>query len=79
MATVQRHANGSLQVTLDYIEEQTLDFLNDNSFEQYITLWLAERGNRVISEKFAQLSGPDKADVMDKFSKLAQPHRPTQP
>lgn len=71
--------DGNLSVALDDVEKETVAMLTVGALSEYITLWLAERRPRVMSEKFSQLSGEDRAAVLEKLSNARQPGRGNRP
>jgi hypothetical protein len=64
MATSTINQDGTLSLILTPDEIETLAGLPTGQFDAYITLWLHEREQGVLSERFAKLTNKDKADVM---------------
>ena len=67
MATIAQNQDGSLTVTLDLVEQDTLSGLAIGQLDAYVTLWLRERATDVFRDRFAKLSPQEQGDIMLKI------------
>lgn len=67
MAAIVDNKDGTLAVTLNVVEQDTLSGLPAGQLEAYVTLWLQERATAVFQERFSKLSPQDQGEVLLKF------------
>jgi len=70
MATVTQYANGDLLVTLTTIEKDTFAALPSDQVERMLTQWLADRLSQVMVNRFDQLTGDEKLQVLRLLKRL---------
>lgn len=67
MATLTDNRDGTMTMTLDMVEQDTVAGLPNGQLEAYVTLWLKERATQVFQEQFGKLAPQDQAEVLEKF------------
>ena len=72
MALITDNQNGTLSVQLTNDEQRTIASLPTDQFQNYVTLWLADKAPQVLSFQFAQLSAQDQSDVRNKLDAAGQ-------
>jgi hypothetical protein len=71
MATLVQNQDGTVNLYLTAIEQQTLAYLTATSglsLESYITGWFLERTKDMFNVRFASLSPEDQALILAKFA-----------
>lgn len=64
MATITDNLNGSLTMVLTPDEQDTWAGLPMGQLENYLTLWMQDRGKSVLSDQLAKMTSEEKAIVM---------------
>ena len=70
MATVTQDANGDLLITLTAIEKDTFAALPSDQVERVITGWFADRLSQVMVNRFEELTGAEKLQVLRLLKRL---------
>ena len=77
MANVTNNGDGTLTVTLTQRENRTVGMLFSlERLQQYLTLWLSEREQLALRERFTNLSAADQARVISILNTATLPEPP---